>query len=80
MTLKHNFSMVCLLQQKTIHEHKLMLEENNPRDFMDVFLQQMEVENADENSIFTGSYIISITWAYTLWHNCSTSGARVILR
>jgi len=80
MTSKHNFSMVFLLQQKTIHEHKLMLEENNPRDFMDVFLQQMEAENADENSIFTGSYIISITWARTLWHNCSTSGARVILR
>ena len=80
MTLKHNFGMVCLLQQKTIHEHKLMLEANNPRDFMDVFLQQMEAEYADENSIFTGSYIISITWVCTLWHNCSTSGARVILR
>lgn len=39
--------------RKTIHEHKLMLEENNPRDFMDVFLQQMEAEYADENSIFT---------------------------
>jgi hypothetical protein len=57
-----------------------MLEENNPRDFMDVFLQQMEAEYADENSIFTGSYIISITWAHTLWNNCSTSEARVILR
>jgi hypothetical protein len=57
-----------------------MLEENNPRDFMDVFLQQMEVENADENSIFTGSYIISITWAHTLWYNFSTSRATVILR
>jgi len=63
--------MVCLLQQKTIHEHKLMLEENNPRDFMDVYLQQMEAEYADENSIFTGSYIISITWVRTLWHNVS---------
>jgi hypothetical protein len=52
-----------------------VLEENNPRDLMDVFLQQMEAENADENSIFTGSYIIFITWAHTLWHNCSTSGA-----
>jgi hypothetical protein len=57
-----------------------MLEENNPRDFMDVFLQQMEVENADENSIFTGSYIISIALACTLWHNCSTFRAGVILR
>jgi hypothetical protein len=51
-----HFRMVCLLQQKTIHEHKLMLEENNPRDFMDVFLLQMEAKNVDENSIFTGSY------------------------
>jgi len=46
---------LCLLQQKTIHEHKLMLEENNPRDFMDVFLCQMEAENADENPTFTGT-------------------------
>jgi hypothetical protein len=33
-----------------------MLEENNPRDFMDVFLRQMEAENAGENSTFTGIY------------------------
>jgi hypothetical protein len=32
-----------------------MLEENNPRDFMDVFLCQMEAENADENPTFTGT-------------------------
>jgi hypothetical protein len=56
-----------------------MLEENNPRDFMDVFLQQMEAEYADENSIFTGSYIISITLVCTQWHKCFTSGSRVIL-
>jgi hypothetical protein len=33
-----------------------MLEENNPRDFMDVFLRQMEAENAGDNSTFTGMY------------------------
>lgn len=44
--------------RKTIHEHKLMLEENNPRDFMDVFLQQMEAEYADENSTFTEEGLI----------------------
>jgi hypothetical protein len=33
-----------------------MLEENNPRDFMDVFLLQMEAENSVENSTFTGMY------------------------
>jgi hypothetical protein len=57
-----------------------MLEENNPRDFMDVFLQKMETENEDENSIFTGSYMNSVTWVCTLWHNCSTPGSWVILR
>jgi hypothetical protein len=51
-----------------------MLEENNPRDFMDVFLQQMVAENADENSIFTGSCIISITWARALWHKFHLRG------
>jgi hypothetical protein len=49
-----------------------MLEENNPRDFMDVFLQQMEAEYADENSTFTGSCIIPNTGVHTLWHNCFT--------
>lgn len=44
--------------RKTIHEHKLMLEENNPRDFMDVFLRQMEAENAGENSTFTEEGLI----------------------
>jgi len=38
-----------------------MLEKNNPRDFLDVFLQQMEAEYADENSIFTGSYMLIIS-------------------
>jgi hypothetical protein len=41
-----------------------MLEENNPTDFIDVFLRQMEDENSDENSdencIFTGIYIIVV--------------------
>lgn len=58
------FKTFCLLQQKTIHEHKMMLEENNPTDFIDVFLRQMEDENSDENSdencIFTGIYIIVV--------------------
>ncbi|GFG40194.1 hypothetical protein Cfor_09782 [Coptotermes formosanus] len=44
--------------RKTIHEHKLMLEENNPRDFMDVYLQQMEAEKADDNSTFTEEGLI----------------------
>jgi hypothetical protein len=33
-----------------------MLEENNPRDFMDVFLLQMEAEKSGNNSTFTGMY------------------------
>jgi hypothetical protein len=70
--------MICLSQQKTIHEHKLMLEENNPRDFMDVYLQQMEAEKADDNSTFTGSCIIPSTWVHMLWY-VSLSGVGLFL-
>jgi hypothetical protein len=48
--------MFCLLQQKTIHEHKLTLQENDPWDFIDIYLLQIEATNADENSTFTGIY------------------------
>jgi hypothetical protein len=43
-------------QQKKIHEHKLTLQENDSRDFIDRFLLQIEAKNADENPTFTGTY------------------------
>jgi hypothetical protein len=33
-----------------------MLQENDPKDFIDIYLLQIEAKNADENFTFTGTY------------------------
>jgi hypothetical protein len=57
-----------------------MLEENNPKDFMDVFLQQMEAESTVDNSAFTGNFIISTIWVHEVWLKYFTFCSGVTLR
>jgi Cytochrome P450 len=40
--------------QKTINEHKSTYQEDNMRDFVDVFLSEMKAQENDENSTFNG--------------------------
>jgi hypothetical protein len=48
-----------------------MLQENDPRDFIDIFLLEIEAKNADENCTFTGTYfsVLNCIHYYALYGN-----------
>lgn len=54
---KRQLVSVAVLQkfiQHSINEHKNSFQEDNMRDFVDVFLSEMKAQESNENSTFTG--------------------------
>lgn len=45
--------------RKSIREHKRTIDENNPRDFMDVYLRETEVQSNKPDSTFTEEGLIT---------------------
>jgi len=65
--------------QNSIDEHKSTYQEDNMRDFLDVFIREMKTRENDENSTFTGQLQFIHKWSPLFYtpsrpHREATSG------